>query len=336
MDRTTSPTVPPSPTAHMEETGLKEVEHIPNIAGFWRRSFAFSIDAALLITAGSGLGYFAMDWLAAMGPWGQAIGIAAVLIYFGAGDSLAGGGASPGKRLAGLWVVDHSGNSLSVSHATVRNIVFIIAFMPFMVDTRCISCHAAVEIALRALVFGSGWAMFALFAMNRQTRQSIHDLVAQTFVIKGKEPSPPVHGPIWRGHYVIAALVAASITALIAVSTMEQVDSGKRGQMARVQGVLMAEEGVASAHVLAGQVIANRKPVGFVQLTIRLDERPGLGLEQEAERLTGLAMSNVPEAFEVHKVGVRVAYGYDIGIAVKYDTWDAELGPEDWRQRANE
>ena len=333
MDHTTSPTVPPSPTAHMEETGPKEVEHIPNIAGFWRRSFAFSIDAALLITAGSGLGYFAMDWLAAMGPWGQAIGIAATLIYFGAGDSLAGGGASPGKRLAGLWVVDRSGNPISVSRATARCIVFII---PFMVDARCLSCPADVEIALGALVYGGGGAMFALFATNRQTRQSIHDLVARTYVIKKNVPSLPVHDPVWRGHYVIAALVAASITALIAVATMEQVNSGKRDQMARVSGVLMAEEGVASAHVLAGQVIVRRKPVGFVQLTIRLDERPGLGLEQEAERLTGLAMRKVPEAFEVHKVGVRVAYGYDIGIAVKYDTWDAELGPEDWRQRANE
>ncbi len=53
-------------------------------------------------------------------------------------------------------------------------------------------------------------------------------------------------------------------------------------------------------------------------------------------RVTGLAMRKVPEAFEVHKVGVRIAYGYDIAIAVKYDTWDAELEPEGWRQRAKE
>ncbi|KKL78916.1 hypothetical protein LCGC14_2020030, partial [marine sediment metagenome] len=297
----------------MEETGLKEVEHIPNIAGFWRRSFAFSIDAALLITAGSGLGYFAMDWLAAMGPWGQAIGIAAALIYFGAGDSRAGGGGSPGKRLTGLWVVDRSGNPLSIERATLRNIVFI---LPFMVDARCLSCTAGVEIALGALVYGGGGAMFALFATNRQTRQSIHDLVAQSFVIKGKGPSPPVHDPVWRGHYVIAALVAASITTLIAVSTMEQADSGKRDQIARISGVLEAQEGVSSVTVLAGEVIANRKPIGFVQLTIRLDERPALGLEDEAARLTGLAMRKVPEAFEVNKVGVRIAYGYNIGIAV--------------------
>ena len=332
MDQTPSA---PSPS---EDAGQLNTSNPPddsnsdsNIAGFWPRCFAFSVDTALLIVTGSVLGFLATPVFASMGLWGRAIGIAVVLIYFGVGDSTVGGGASPGKRLAGLRVVDRSGNFVSVPMALTRSLVFVI---PVMLDARCLSCPAEVEIALGALVFGGGGAMIALYLTNRQTRQSIHDLVARTFVIKAKTPLPPVYRSVWWGHYMIAALVAIAITSAIAVATMEQVASGKRAEMAHVQNVLKAKDIVSSTHVLAGDVLVSGKPIGFIQLTIKLGARPSDGLENEAIRLTAIAMQEVPEAFEVHKVGVRISYGYDIGIAVKYDTFDAELTPDAWRQRA--
>ena len=121
-----------------------------NIAGIWQRSLAFFTDAAVLMAAGSALGFIAMDPLASLGPWGRALGTAATLAYFGISDSSIAGGASPGKRLMGLKVVSSSGEPVPPGRAVFRSLVFVI---PIMMDAQCPTCPAFVEIALGAMVY---------------------------------------------------------------------------------------------------------------------------------------------------------------------------------------
>ena len=303
-----------------------------NIAGFWQRSLAFFIDAAVLMAAGSALGFIAMDPLSSLGPWGRALGTAATLAYFGISDSSIARGASPGKRLMGLKVVGASGEPISPGRAIFRSLVFVI---PIMMDARCPTCPAFVEIALGALVYGGGGAMLVLFIINRATRQSIHDMVAGTYVIKAPDlPSPPVHGIPRRGHYAIAAAVALVIAAFITIATVEEARSGRRAHMARIVEALSDVPGVGSVHALGGDVVVSGKPVGFVQINARLKQRPAEGLEAKGTELVRVAMDAAPEAFEkrkVRNVGVRVSYGYDIGVSVRYETFDTDASPEAWR-----
>jgi uncharacterized RDD family membrane protein YckC len=78
-------------------------------------------------------------------------------IYFATMES-SDRGATYGKRLFGLRVVDDKGNKLSFSRATLRYFAKIISAMPLML----------------------GFVM----AMFTQKKQALHDLIAETLVIK--------------------------------------------------------------------------------------------------------------------------------------------------------
>ncbi len=312
-----------------------------NIAGFWQRSVAFFTDVAVLIAAGTAIGFVAMDQLAALGPWGKILGTTAALIYFSYGDSALARGASPGKRFMGLKVVGANGKPVSINRALVRSLVLLI---PLMVDARCPTCQATVEVALGAVVYGGGAAIVVLFILNKATRQSIHDLVAATYVIKaGKPPHnmpmPPVHGIPRRGHYIAAGAVGLIIAAFITIATVEEVKSGRRAHMAQIVEALGEVPGVGSVHALAGSVVVSGKPVGFVQINARLRQRPSEGLEAKGTELVHAAMDAVPGAFDpqkVRNVGVRVSYGYDIGVSVRYETFDTHASPTGWSQKGSE
>lgn len=310
-----------------------------NIAGFWRRGLAFTLDAALLVAAGTALGFAFMEQLAALGPWGRALGFTVSVLYFGLGESLLTRGASPGKRLLGLMVLNQKGEPVSILRSFVRSTIFLI---PVMLDARCLTCPAALEIALGAMVYGGGGAMLALIVINRQTRQTVHDLATGTFVVKASaQPARPVGtapGAPVPGHYMIAGAVALLITVFIIIATQDEVKSGRRPVMAQVVRVLSAEPGVASVHALSGELVIKRRPEKFLQITVRLSQRQeaGLeaGLEGKANQLVRVAMREVPTAFEVKNVGVKVSFGYDIGIGVRYRTFDRYDTPAGWRQRS--
>lgn len=74
-------------------------------------------------------------------------------------------------------------------------------------------------IVFSVLVFGFGASIIYLFLFNRRTRQSLHDLIAGSFVLKSDAPEGPVTVKIWRGHYVVVAILlmgAAVLPELVA------------------------------------------------------------------------------------------------------------------------
>lgn len=100
----------------------------PEIAGFWRRIFAFVIDCLLLGVVGWMLGAIFFDVLARMGSYARLIGFAIALAYFGIGNSRLGSGQTLGKRLLGLRVVDGHHAILSLPRSLARYVVLGIPF----------------------------------------------------------------------------------------------------------------------------------------------------------------------------------------------------------------
>ena len=86
-----------------EVTGV--TPRLAEIAGFWRRLFAFCLDGLFLGALGACIGLFAFDQLVALGDWGRAVGFAVALVYFGAADSQLFRGRTFGKWLVGIKVV---------------------------------------------------------------------------------------------------------------------------------------------------------------------------------------------------------------------------------------
>jgi uncharacterized RDD family membrane protein YckC len=99
------------------------------IAGFWRRLFAFLLDGVLLGVLGFCIGLAAYDNLVALGDWGRALGFCIALGYFGVMDSELTGGQTVGKLLTGIKVVTATGVPLRVGASTLRATIFCIPLL---------------------------------------------------------------------------------------------------------------------------------------------------------------------------------------------------------------
>jgi hypothetical protein len=76
---------------------------------------------------------------------------------------------------------------------------------------------------LSLFLFGFGLSIVYLFVFNRNTRQSLHDIIAGTYVILKNIESPETIKPIWSVHYIICGiLIVLALFAPIFVGQLSQ------------------------------------------------------------------------------------------------------------------
>ena len=132
------------------------------IARFWPRWFAYVLDTNISIFSGAivgGLLFAALgfDDVAYLNPYVLLF----AFVYLWAYNALliSKKGATPGKMLLKLKVIDEDGNNLSLGRATLRYVVKNTISMIFLIG-------------------------FAFFFFNKKKRQTLHDLAGKSFVIK--------------------------------------------------------------------------------------------------------------------------------------------------------
>jgi uncharacterized RDD family membrane protein YckC len=141
----TAPTPPPAPTVESSASSI-----VGEYAGFWRRFVAIVIDAIILSLATGAV-------VTATFGTGVALGFVAPWLYEAVMMS-AEWQATVGKRVMSIVVTDVHGKRMSFGRATGR--------------------HFAKYIS--AFLLGIGFIMAAFTAR----RQALHDMIAETLVIK--------------------------------------------------------------------------------------------------------------------------------------------------------
>ena len=190
----------------------------PVIAGFWRRAGAFVADFLLLVAVGLLLGVAFAPQFAQMGPWGKLVGFGIALVYFGVLNSRLGAGQTLGKRLLGIRVAGEQGNALSLPRAFVR---FLPVGIPWFLNGARLD-PAVLESAwmgvLSLLVFGVSLCSLYLVIFNRRTRQTLHDRIVKSYVVRKTSEGAFVREPIPKRHLAVCGvvmIVAASAPVLM-------------------------------------------------------------------------------------------------------------------------
>ena len=308
-------------------------------AGFWRRVAAFLVDGVVLGLVGYALGLLLFDAFVRMGPWGRCVGFGVALAYFVAQESGRGGGQSLGKRLLGIRVVDAQGRALSPLRGGVRFAVFGVpyflsgAVLPMTVRT------VALGVPVAVLATGGLPALAYLLVFNRRTRQSLHDLAVGAFVVRVRRLARAAReAPGPARTWVVHLRVAAALVVLAGVFPFIPPRLSRLPSFAGLRLVEERLEAQPELRTVGVSVGATRGHGGgeadgrelLIAATIArpLDDNVPL-----STRLAGIALASYPDAAMLDTIDVRLAHGYDIGIASSWTPQELALTPAQWADR---
>jgi uncharacterized RDD family membrane protein YckC len=196
------------------------------IAGFFQRLFALIIDT-ILLTLVFFFGVVGMlGWFAPEALLAQTL---ISFVYFAVLNSSVGGGATIGKRIMGVRVVNRSGYAISFGlglwRAAFNSLPTLCAsYLPVLVR------NPDLPIAAIGTAVGLGFWLtdIYLYCFNWQTRQVLHDFVAGTFVVKAESADRPFMETTWWGHVAFAVLIiAASAYVGTKVTVFQQAVQGR-------------------------------------------------------------------------------------------------------------
>jgi uncharacterized RDD family membrane protein YckC len=304
-------------------------------AGFWRRSGALFIDWILLAIVCCALGFFFGESFLRMGGWERFIGFAIALLYFVPLNSRLGGGRTIGKRALGIRVVSKTGELLSPGRSFVRSFVLLLPFFVNGAPIPTALLQSGWSIVFGEVVFGLGLAIFYLIAFNAKTRQSLHDLVAGSYVVRvGSEAADKPK--IWAGHYAVVAVIFI-LVAVVPMLLANVMKAWLGDQIIAAYEAIQQQPEVAIASVLSGQTVFwdnthGQRVVTGVTVNIRLNRRVE-NFDAEADKLIGILLQKYPDAGTKDSISILLSSGYNLGIW----SWSSGQGfsypPEQWRQR---
>lgn len=322
----------------METSPLASPPPLPNeivIAGFWRRVLGFFIDGILIGLVGCVLGFFLFDYFAGVGAWGRLLGFIIASVYYVPMNSRLGGGRTLGKRLVGTRVVGRDGETIGLGRSAIR---FLVLGVPFFLNGALIPPDLLlgwIGFAVGVLVFGFGGSIVYLIIFNRRTRQSLHDLVAGTFVVKAESKSAPVTLTTGKIHFAIVALLVAG-SGLIPTLIRPLFSSDFFKPLIAVQRRIMKEPEVSYASVFQGVAkfwgAKASSTRSYLTVSVMLRQKP-TDFDQEADKIAGIVLGEYPGALEKDQITVSIIYGFDIGIAHLSRSEVVPHSPKEWQNR---
>ena len=311
------------------------------LAGFWRRLFAWSIDGFLLGVIGGISAIFLYGVYVEMGPYGRLVGFVVSVLYFGIMSSRLCDGQTLGKRWLGIKVVRRDGTTMSLSRSFLRFAVFgTCYFMNGAAISPTAMEYPIFYGILFSFIFGGLVAIPYLFIFNRRTRQSLHDLVADTLVVQTHAGVSNKDERIWKGHVVLVSCIFASL--LTGAVLSKRYIEGHTD----VKGLLSVVKAIAASDKVYGLSIMDQTTSFYTTKTGRSKQRyyqvsgtwqmGGREPNEVALNAVKILIKDSPACLERDKIVVTVRSGYDIGISSGFRSTPVSHTPQEWLELLGE
>lgn len=301
------------------------------ISGFWRRVGAFFVDVIILGIVGIALGFVLEAQFVELGGWGRFVGFFIALVYFGLMNSRISGGQTFGKKVLKLKVVNSDNQSIDVLRSFAR---YSILGIPFFLNGAYFTSEALtsswVLYPLSFMVLGGTLSVIYLYIFNRVTRQSLHDVIMGTFVVNvGVEKQET--NPVWRPHLAIVGVIFVVAVIVPAVtSTFAQHESFK--DLLSAQTALMKNPSINYATISYGHSFSSENKESTITTYVSAQaflKKNSMADAVLARKLAETLISKYSEALKKDVIQINLIYGYDIGIAYKWNNFAYKFNPEE-------
>jgi len=278
-----------------------------------RRLGAIVVDGLGLMFLGLFLGLFLDNYFIAMGTWGTLLGILISGAYFGIFDSACFRGQTLGKKLMKIQLQTVSQNYATPLRATMRFLILGVPYFLGAIFLRELGAGFWAQYTLLLIFWIFALALAYLFVFNRNTHQTVHDIVTGTCVVP-VTVSDPVDSGVWRGHWMI--LFVLTIVFLgVSLFITSQFENAVLDKIVVLQEKIEAEPEIVYSRIRAG-LDENSTSLAWVAVEIFVNEK----VSDEAS-LKQRIDASVRQVFlqDGHDFNIQVVmhYGYDIGIASK-------------------
>ncbi len=323
---------------HAVEPGRDSNISRPTIALFWSRLLALFVDALILGTLGLLIGFFFFDALARLGGWGRAIGFTIAFFYFGLLNSTVGGGQTIGKRFSRVRVVHREGTPISPWRSFLR---FSVIGLPFFLNGAMIRPEIATSLAgklMAIFIFGIGGAIIYLYVFNRRSRQSLHDLVAGTYVVSDRGAGEVEAPKIWNLHLAVAGLWLAAVIVLVALVIPWWTSQSPFAELLSLQKKITGMQRVQAASVSLGEIRnapSSSTPAAkttYVLANVFWKEGTN-SFETAATEVAAIILKEYPAVYGRDLLIVKINYGYDIGISHLAKSYSISEPAREWVEK---
>lgn len=286
------------------------------VAGFWRRLFAFVVDAVLISIPGFLLGYFFYDFFCSSPAWAAAIGFAITLPYFAIMGSSTGNGQTLGQRWAGIEVVDRQGNHLSLGKSYLR---YAILLIPLLFGESVLPSYLAWTTTI------AGAAIFYLYIFNGRSRQTLHDLATDSFVVETNGIGILEGCRLWPGHWAILAVLGILGVVMTPILTR----TGPFPELLTIQSALLDSGKLRDVGVMV-QTLSPGSKTGL-RLTVTCKRKP-LDYEKAGAEIVGIVEKADPDAGKRDFISVNFKEGFHVGMATFSNSRTLNHTPQQWEE----
>jgi len=304
-----------------------------NISKFWTRVWALLIDSITLGITGYLLVLPIQDFLVNIGNYGLLIGLVITVAYQTIFNSELVNGQTIGKRIMDIQVVDINGDTIKPGKSFLRAFILSFPYFTFSLTIPRLSDTSFVSIVGTDVLFFIVLGVVVIYIFNRQTRQSLHDLIVGTYVATTEENEEPSTIPSIKRtpFYVFGGLV----TLLFGLSVYSM--NWKDAELKNPESIytqVSKIDGVCRANIGEHTINKNGAITHLYEINLQVKIMPADELENDkmVRKAVEIILNKVSNIDNFNIIVITLNRGFNIGIASQNTTKTVSFSPLIWRE----
>lgn len=304
-----------------------------NIAKFWTRVWALLIDSIILGVIGYLLGLTAQDFLVSIGNYGLLFGLFITVAYQTICNSKIGNGQTLGKRAMNLQVVDVNGDTIDIRKSFLRALILCVPYFTTNLTIPGFTDFSIVNIIKTIILASIEIGVVVIYIFNKQTRQSLHDLVVGTYVATNDRNEKPVILPSMTKtpFYFFGGLVTLLIGGAVFIATWK---APEIKNVLSIYSKVSNIDGVLNASVFEKTSYVNNSKTTAYEANLWVQNLPEGDLENDkaVRAVVQIILDNANSIDRFDVISISMTREFNIGIASQKLTKTISLTPSKWRE----
>ena len=304
------------------------------ISGFWRRLFAFVLDAIITAIPCGVLGFSFYSFFSTSVTTGTVIGFIISLGYFAVLGSWISEGQTLGQRIVHIAVVDRNGNFISIGRSFVR---YLILLTPILISSTILpsAVGSGTKTAIDWALSTAEGAILYLYLFNRPSRQSLHDLATGTYVVDSRTTGSIDTPKFSYGH---AVFFGELLLIFVVVSALIRSSPNPSGFFQEGSSVITAVAKSGKVRTVSASLQKDwhgGEVDNTLLITVEWKGKPE-PRERAAVEIVDLVLKADPQANNDDFISVVFHEGISIGFANLKNDRIVSHSPADWLQLLRE